>query len=112
MRIIATDSKNEAIAGASTLRIDLVTERPEIASAFQGPLNQRGTAEAQFRLPAGIVGNQTLRYFVDTPIGSAALTQAVRLEDKASILLTTEKPLVSAGADDSRARFGVGSSGA
>ena len=34
-----------------------------------------------------------MRYVVDTPIGSTEFTQAVRLEDKVSILLTTEKPI-------------------
>lgn len=97
VRIIATDSKNDGIVGASTLQIELITSDQKSEVLFRGPLNQRGTAEAQFRLPARVVGNQTLRYFVDTPIGSAELTQAVRLEDKASILLTTEKPLYQPG---------------
>ena len=34
---------------------------------------------------------------VDTPIGSTEFTQQVRLEDKASILLTTEKPIYQPG---------------
>ncbi len=34
---------------------------------------------------------------VDTPIGSTEFTQQVRLEDKASILLTTEKPMYQPG---------------
>jgi uncharacterized protein YfaS (alpha-2-macroglobulin family) len=38
-----------------------------------------------------------LRYVVDTPIGSTEFTQPVRLEDKVSILLTTEKPMYQPG---------------
>ena len=64
---------------------------------FAGRLNRRGTTEAQFRFPAGLVGAYPLRYVVDTPIGSTELTQQVRLEDKVSILLTTEKPLYQPG---------------
>ena len=60
-------------------------------------MNRRGTTEAQFRFPAGLVGNYQLHYVVDTPIGSTEFTQAVRLEDKVSILLTTEKPIYQPG---------------
>jgi hypothetical protein len=38
-----------------------------------------------------------LRYVVDTAIGSTEFTQEVRLEDKVSILLTTEKPIYQPG---------------
>ena len=38
-----------------------------------------------------------MRYVVDTPIGSTEYTQTVRLEDKISILLTTEKPIYQPG---------------
>ena len=34
---------------------------------------------------------------MDTPIGSTEFTQQVRLEDKAGILLTTEKPMYQPG---------------
>ena len=64
---------------------------------FSGRLNRRGTTEAQFRLPAGVIGSYRLRYVADTPIGSTEFTQDVRLEDKVSILLTTEKPLYQPG---------------
>src|SRR5216683_3306238 len=97
VRVIVTDSKNEAIAGAGTVRIELVVgeQRPRVL--FAGRLNHRGTAEAQFRFPAGLTGSHQLRYVVDTPIGSTEFTQAVRLEDKVSILLTTEKPIYQPG---------------
>src|SRR6267142_2807393 len=93
VRVIVTDSKNEAIDGAGTVRIELAAGEQKPRVLFTGKLNRRGTAEAQFRFPAGLTGSQQLRYVVDTPIGSTEYTQGVRLEDKVSILLTTEKPI-------------------
>ena len=93
VRVIVTDSKNEAIAGAGTVRIELAVGEQKPRALYTGRLNRRGTTEAQFRFPAGVAGSQQLRYVVDTPIGSTEFTQAVRLEDKVSILLTTEKPI-------------------
>ena len=97
VRVIVTDSKNEAIAGPGSVRIDLMApgQRPRVL--FAGRLNRRGTTEAQFRFPAGVVGSYAMRYVVDTAIGSTDLTQQVRLEEKASILLTTEKPIYQPG---------------
>lgn len=92
VRVVVSDSRNEPIAGAATLRISL-----KGAPLFSGPLNSRGTSEAQFRFPPGVAGPQQLLYAVDTPIGSTEFTQQVRLEEKASILLTTEKPLYQPG---------------
>src|SRR5262249_51188567 len=97
VRVIVTDSKNEVIAGAGTVRIDLATSDHKARVLFTGLLNRRGTAEAQFQFPAGLTGNHELRYVVDTPIGSTEFTQSVRLEDKVSILLTTEKPIYQPG---------------
>jgi hypothetical protein len=97
VRVIVTDSKNETIAGAASLRIELSPAGQAARILFTGPLNRRGTTEAQFRFPAGLTGTYPLRYAVDTPIGSAEITQQVRLEDKSSILLTTEKPIYQPG---------------
>jgi uncharacterized protein YfaS (alpha-2-macroglobulin family) len=103
VRVVATDSKNEPIAGASSVRIELVKSGAQNQAdqsarpLFTGPLNQRGTTEAQLRFPAGLVGAYSLRYVVDTPLGSTDFTQPVRLEDKVSILLTTEKPIYQPG---------------
>jgi uncharacterized protein YfaS (alpha-2-macroglobulin family) len=97
VRVIVTDSKNEHIAGPGTVRIELMVAGQKPRALFTGRLNRRGTTEAQFRFPAGLVGNEQLRYAVDTPIGSTEFTQAVRLEDKVSILLTTEKPIYQPG---------------
>jgi len=97
VRVIVADSKNEAIAGPGTVRIELLNADQKPAVLFTGRLNRRGTTEAQFRFPAGLTGNFQLHYAVDTTIGSTEFTQAVRLEDKVSVLLTTEKPIYQPG---------------
>jgi uncharacterized protein YfaS (alpha-2-macroglobulin family) len=93
VRVIVTDSKNEVIAGRGSVQIELLGPGEKSQILFRGPTNSRGTTEAQFRFPAGLVGSYQLRYRVETPIGSTEFAQAVRLEDKISILLTTEKPI-------------------
>ncbi|MBZ5532364.1 MAG: carboxypeptidase regulatory-like domain-containing protein [Acidobacteriia bacterium] len=97
VRVIVTDSKNELIGGRGAVRVELLASSQKPQVLFTGPLNRRGTTEAQFRFPAGLVGTYQLRYAVDTPIGSTEFTQQVRLEDKVSILLTTEKPIYQPG---------------
>ncbi len=97
VRVIVTDSKNEVIAGGGSVRIVFVVTDDKAYDLFTGRLNRRGTTEAQFRFPAGRVGSYQLRYVVDTPIGSTEFTEPVRLEDKVSILLTTEKPIYQPG---------------
>lgn len=97
IRVIVTDSKNDVIVGPGAVRIELLASKQKSQTLFTGRLNRRGTTEAQFQFPAGLVGNYQLRYVADTPIGSTEFTQAVRLEDKVSILLTTEKPIYQPG---------------
>jgi uncharacterized protein YfaS (alpha-2-macroglobulin family) len=97
IRVIVTDSNNETIAGPSSLRIELAMPGPRTVALFSGRLNAHGTTEAQFRFPTNVTGAYPLRYMVETPIGSTEFTQQVRLEDKASILLTTEKPIYQPG---------------
>jgi uncharacterized protein YfaS (alpha-2-macroglobulin family) len=97
VRVIVTDSRNEAIAGYSSMRIELAPPDHKPRVLFSGPLNRRGTTEAQFRFPVGLTGAFPLHFVVDTAIGSTEVTQQVRLEDKASILLTTEKPIYQPG---------------
>ena len=98
VRVIVTDSKNEPIAGASTVRIELVASRysrTRLCSAGRSTSAAPPRRSSVFR-PA-LVGSYSLRYVVDTPIGSTEFTQPVRLEDKVSILLTTEKPIYQPG---------------
>jgi uncharacterized protein YfaS (alpha-2-macroglobulin family) len=97
VRIIVTDSNNLPISGRVAVRIDLLGPGGKPKHLFSGRLNQRGTTEAQFRFPARLTGRYQLRYLTDTPIGSTELTQSVHLQDKASILLTTEKPIYQPG---------------
>ncbi len=97
VRVIVTDSSNEVIAGRGTVRIELLGAAAGPRLLFTGRTNHRGTTEAQFRFPAGLVGNYQLHYAVDTSIGSTEYTESVRVEDKVSILLTTEKPIYQPG---------------
>ena len=97
VRVIVTDSKDEVIAGVGSIEIELLVGEEKARLLFHGPLNRRGTTEAQFRFPPGLVGNYHLHYVVATPIGSTDFTQDVRLEDKVSILLTSEKPIYQPG---------------
>jgi uncharacterized protein YfaS (alpha-2-macroglobulin family) len=102
VRVIVTDSNDNAISGRGSVDIQLLDASNKLAedkarTLFSGGLNHRGTTEAQFHFPAGMVGNYKLRYIADTPIGSTEFTQDVRLEDKVSILLTSEKPLYQPG---------------
>jgi uncharacterized protein YfaS (alpha-2-macroglobulin family) len=102
VRVIVTDTKDEAISGRGSVQIELLDADDKPADGkprvlFSGLLNRNGTTEAQFRFPAGLIGSYRLRYVADTPIGSTEFTQDVRLEDKVSILLTTEKPLYQPG---------------
>src|SRR5271166_351932 len=97
VRVMVTDSKNEAITGRSSLRIELQAPGQHRRTLFSGQLHHRHTAEAQFQFPAGLTGNCELRYIVDTSLGSTEYTQAIRLQDKVGILLTTEKPIYQPG---------------
>ena len=97
VRVIVTDSQNEVIQGPGSVRIELLAENARPRLLFFGRLNRRGTTQAQFRFPAALVGSYQLKYSVDTEIGSTDFTQFVRLADKASILLTTEKPIYQPG---------------
>lgn len=98
IRVIVRDSQDDhPIPGHGSLRIDLLGDGKTPRVLFAGGLNHRGTTEAQFRFPAGLVGNYQLHYLVETSMGSAEYTQTVQLEDKVSILLTTEKPMYQPG---------------
>jgi hypothetical protein len=97
VRVIVTDSQDKVIVGRASVQIELLVPDQKNHLLFAGRLNRRGTTEAQFRFPSGMVGSYQLRYAVDTLIGSTEFTQPIRLEDKASILLTTEKPIYQPG---------------
>jgi uncharacterized protein YfaS (alpha-2-macroglobulin family) len=97
VRVIVTDSENQPIVGRGSVQIELLEPDGKPQVLFQGGLNRRGTTEAQFRLPTGLTGAYQLHYVAETAIGTTEFSQNVRLEDKVSILLTTEKPIYQPG---------------
>jgi uncharacterized protein YfaS (alpha-2-macroglobulin family) len=97
VRVIVTDTENQVITGGGTVRIELLPPERPAHVLYAGRLNGRGTTEAQFRFPDGLNGKAQLRYVVETSLGETAFTQPVKLEDKISILLSTEKPLYQPG---------------
>jgi hypothetical protein len=97
IRVIVSDANNNDIAETGNLHVALLIPNQKPHLLFSGRLNRRGTIEAQFRFPAGLSGKYEIHYIADTPIGSTEFTQPVQLEDKASILLTTEKPIYQPG---------------
>jgi uncharacterized protein YfaS (alpha-2-macroglobulin family) len=97
VRVVVTDSHNDPIPGRASLRIDLEAGQQQRRTLYSGPLNSRGTIEANVEFPAGVTGNCALHYVLDTTIGSTEYTQSVRLQDKVGILLTTEKPTYQPG---------------
>jgi uncharacterized protein YfaS (alpha-2-macroglobulin family) len=97
VRVIVTDTQNEAIPGQGSLRIELLTSGQARRTLFTGQLNHRSTTEAQFQFPDSVTGNAELRYVVDTALGSTEYRQTVLLQEKVGILLTTEKPIYQPG---------------
>ena len=97
VRVIVSDAKNSEVAETGSVRIELLVPDKQARPLFTGKLNGRGTVEAKLRFPANLSGKFDLHYIAETPIGSAEYTQAVELQDKASILLTTEKPIYQPG---------------
>ena len=97
VRVLVRGTDEQPIAGKSSVRIELLISDKPAQTLFTGPLEERGTADAQFRFPADLAGTQQLHYIAETPLGVAEYTQTVQLEDKASILLTTEKPIYQPG---------------
>ena len=97
VRLIVTETDNQTPVGPGTLRIESQGSGQQPQTLYSGSLNERGTTRAEFRLQAGLAGTYGLRYIVDTPLGSTDFTRQVRVEEKASILLTTEKPVYQPG---------------
>jgi uncharacterized protein YfaS (alpha-2-macroglobulin family) len=96
VRLIVSDPNHQPLPGGS-VRIELAGGQNQPRTLFNGKLNARGTTQAQFRFPDGLTGLYSMRYVVDTPIGSTEYQENVLIEDKASILLTTEKPIYQPG---------------
>ncbi len=96
VRVIVFDAASNAPLRGS-LRIELVAPNLATHRVFSGPINKRGTLEAEFRLPEGATGKYAMRLIVDTPIGTTEYSEPIELQEKASILLTTEKPIYQPG---------------
>lgn len=97
VRLIVTDTDNEPIAGAGDVHVELVQPDNVARSLFSGRIDKRGTAEAELQFPQGMTGSFNLHMVAETSIGTAEYTQPVKLEETASILLTTEKPIYQPG---------------
>lgn len=96
IRAIVFDATSDSPL-TGTLRIELTLPHQPTRTLFTGSINRRGTLEAAFHLPEGVSGNDTMRFVVDTPIGTTEYTQPVQLQEKSSVLLTTEKPIYQPG---------------
>jgi uncharacterized protein YfaS (alpha-2-macroglobulin family) len=96
IRIIVSDAGNHAPMTGS-IRIEMLIPNQESHLLFSGSLNRRGTLKAAFRFPEGLTGRFDLRLTADTPIGSTETVQSVEVLEKASILLTSEKPIYQPG---------------
>ena len=99
MRVIVQSATHDGVVAPvarGTIRIELTKpqgpDRKPIL-LFTGPLDRRGSAEADFRFPAGLTGSYPLRFAAETPLGQIETTSTVQLEDEVSVLLTSEKPV-------------------
>jgi uncharacterized protein YfaS (alpha-2-macroglobulin family) len=97
VRLIVTEQDKETPVSSGAVAIELLGPKQKPQVLYSGTLNKRGTTEAHFHFPAGLAGSYSLRFAVDTAIGPAEYSEQIRLEDKASILLTTEKPIYQPG---------------
>lgn len=97
VRLIVTETGDEKPIESGSVHIEIEQPGQNPLMLYAGALNTRGTTRAEFRFPSGLAGTFSLRYLVDTPLGTADFTQPIRLEEKASILLTTEKPVYQPG---------------
>lgn len=97
IRLVVSDASQGAgeprLIDSGTVRVELLVPNATPHMLYTGPLNRHGTADAEFRFPAGLTGSYSLRFIAQTPIGSAETTETVHLEDQLSVLLTTEKPI-------------------
>ncbi|MGO9937874.1 MAG: MG2 domain-containing protein [Terracidiphilus sp.] len=96
IRVMVSDV-NSHVPQTGMLRVELVGAGGKARALYAGTLNRRGTAEADFRVPQGLAGKYVLNFLVDTPVGTAEEKEPVEIKDKASILLTTEKPVYQPG---------------
>ncbi len=82
IRVIVADANNNDIAEPGMMRIELWLRGQNARLLFSGPIDERGTLEAQFRFPAGLTGRHQLRFVADTAVGSTEFTQPIKLRRK------------------------------
>ena len=100
MRVIVESASHDQVfapASRGTIRIELIDSNHGSNQGaillFAGPLDRRGSVEADFRFPAGLTGTFPVRFTAETPLGQVETTETVQLEDGVSVLLTSEKPV-------------------
>jgi uncharacterized protein YfaS (alpha-2-macroglobulin family) len=97
VRLIVNEDDNQTPVTSGSVRIELVQPGDKTRILFTGTLNEHGTTPVQFQFPAGLAGRYALRYAIETALGPVEHVENIRLEDKSSILLTTEKPIYQPG---------------
>ena len=100
MRVIVAQASPKGEQGAikqGAVRIELLDSDREPNHAarllFAGPLNRRGSTDAEFRFPAGLTGTFPVRITAETPLGQVETSVTVQIEDQIQALLTSEKPI-------------------
>jgi uncharacterized protein YfaS (alpha-2-macroglobulin family) len=81
----------------SSIRVELLIPDKTATPLATCRADRRGTCEVQLHFPAGLTGAVQLHVVADTPIGSVETRQSIQIEEAASILLTTEKPIYQPG---------------
>jgi uncharacterized protein YfaS (alpha-2-macroglobulin family) len=97
VRLIVNELDNDTPVTSGSVQIELVQPGHQNHRLFTGTLNEGGTTPVQFHFPAGLAGRYSLRFAIDTSLGPVEHVEEIRLEDKSSILLTTEKPIYQPG---------------
>jgi uncharacterized protein YfaS (alpha-2-macroglobulin family) len=97
VRLIVNEADNETPVTSGSVQIELIQPSKKDLVLFTGALNEHGTTPVQFYFPTGLAGHYSLRYAIDTSIGPVEHVENIQLEDKSSILLTTEKPIYQPG---------------
>jgi uncharacterized protein YfaS (alpha-2-macroglobulin family) len=97
VRLIVNEADNETPVTSGSVQIELIQPGHKSQVLFTGTLNERATTPVQFHFPPGLVGSYSLRFAIDTSLGPVEHVEEIRLEDKSSILLTTEKPIYQPG---------------
>ncbi len=97
VRLIVNEEDNNTLVAGGSVKIELVQPGNKTQTLFTGTLNEHGTTPVQFHFPAGLAGSYALRYAIDASLGPIEHVEQIRLENKSSILLTTEKPIYQPG---------------